>query len=91
MRRSEFTDAQIAAILDQVSNGSPVEEVCRSHGISPATYYQWESKLAAKASAEPDQYEKLQKENIRLKKMYAELALKHAELQDFLKKSYQHR
>ena len=44
MRKSRFSDSQIMAILKQVDSGAKVEDVCRKHGISSATYYNWKAK-----------------------------------------------
>ncbi|MEE2893176.1 MAG: transposase, partial [Pseudomonadota bacterium] len=44
MKKSRFTDSQIIAILKQAEAGTPVAEVCREHGISNATFYNWRSK-----------------------------------------------
>lgn len=46
MRKSRFTESQILAVLAEGETGRPVAEVCRKHGISTATYYQWKSKYA---------------------------------------------
>ena len=44
MKQSKFSDAQIVAILGSVGKDKSVENVCREHGISPATFYTWKSK-----------------------------------------------
>ena len=44
MKKSRFTESQIGGVLKQVDAGSKVEDVCRGHGISSATYYNWKSK-----------------------------------------------
>ncbi|MFN5446743.1 MAG: transposase, partial [bacterium] len=46
MKKSRFTESQMVAILEEGGSGIPVAEVCRKHGISAATYYQWKSKYA---------------------------------------------
>ena len=44
MKKSRFTESQIVGVLKQVDAGAKVEDVCRGHGISSATYYNWKSK-----------------------------------------------
>jgi putative transposase len=82
MRKSRFTEAQIMAILGEGEAGLPVAEVCRQHGISPATYYQWKSKYAGMSVNELKRVKELEAENARLKKMYAELALENVAIKD---------
>ena len=43
MKRSRFSETQIIAILKETDAGMKVEDVCRKHGISNATYYNWKS------------------------------------------------
>ena len=54
MKRSKFTEAQVAFILRQAEEGTAVGEVCRKAGISEATYYNWrqKSKELPKSAAE---------------------------------------
>jgi len=84
MRKSRFTEAQIMAILGEGEAGLPVADVCRQHGISAATYYQWKSKYAGMSVNELKRVKELEAENARLKKMYAELALENVAIKDVL-------
>ena len=77
MRKSRFTESQILAILSEGETGLAVAEVCRKHGISAATYYQWKSKYAGMSANELKRVKELEAENARLKRMYADLALMH--------------
>ena len=84
MRKSRFSESQVMAILGEGEAGLPVAEVCRKHGISNATYYQWKSKYAGMSSNELKRVRDLEAENSRLKRMYAELALENAAIKDVL-------
>ena len=84
MRKSRFTEGQILAILAEGEAGLPVAEVCRKHGISSATYYQWKSKYAGMSANELKRVKELEAENGKLKKMYAELALENVAIKDVL-------
>jgi len=84
MRKSRFTEGQIVGILAEADAGLPVGEVCRKHGISTATYYQWKSKYAGLAVSELKRMRELEAENARLKRMYADLALENAAIKDVL-------
>ncbi len=44
MKRTRFSETQIVAILKEVDSGMQVKDICRKHGISDATYYNWKSK-----------------------------------------------
>ena len=84
MRKSRFTESQILAVLAEGEAGLPAGEICRKHGISSATYYQWKSKYAGMSVNELKRVKELEAENSRLKKMYAELALENAAIKDVL-------
>jgi putative transposase len=84
MRKSRFSESQVMAILGEGEAGLPVAEVCRKHGISNATYYQWKSKYAGMSANELKRVRDLEAENSRLKRMYAELALENAAIKDVL-------
>jgi len=82
MRKSNFTESQRLAILAEQDAGQSVEEICRKHQISPATFYKWKKEILAEQDEDKRRLKELEKENARLKKMYAELSLKHGILQD---------
>lgn len=86
MKRSKFTDAQIAFILRQAEEGTPVGEVCRKAGISDATFYNWRKKYGGLMPSEMKRLKQLEEENGKLKKLVADLSLDKAMLQDVLKR-----
>ena len=84
MSKSKFTESQIVAILAEGESGLAVGDVCRKHGISNATYYQWKSKYAGVSANELKRIKDLEAENGKLKRMYAELALENSAIRDVL-------
>jgi putative transposase len=76
MKKSRHTDSQILAILKQNESGIPVQDLCREHGISNATFYNWRSKYGGMDASLMKRMKELEDENRRLKKMYAEERLK---------------
>ncbi len=86
MRKSRFTESQIVAILNEGESGIAVAEVCRKHGISQPTYYQWKSKYAGVSVSELKRMRELEIENDKLKRLFAEQALEIAALKDVLGK-----
>jgi len=88
MKKSRFTDSQIIAILKQAEAGSPVAELCREHGISTATFYNWRSKYGGMDASLMKRMKELEEENRRLKKMYAEERLKAEIVQEALEKKW---
>ena len=84
MKKSRFTESQIVAILKEGEAGLPVAQLARKHGISAATYYHWKSKYAGAGVAELKRLRELEAENSKLKRMYADLALENAAIEEVL-------
>lgn len=86
MKKSKFTDQQIAFALKQADSGTPIEEVCRKLGISQQTFYRWKKKFAGLGTEELRRLKSLEEENKRLKSLVADLSLDKQILQDVLSK-----
>ena len=86
MRKSRFTQSQIVKVLKEVEGGRQVMEVCRESGISDATYYNWKAKYGGMEASDIKRLKELEKENQRLKQMYADLSLEHRVLKDVIEK-----
>ena len=86
MKKSRFTETQIVAILKEAETGLKVNEVCRKHGISQATYYQWKSKYGGLAPSQLKRLKELESELAQYKRMYAELAHENYALKDVIEK-----
>ena len=86
MKRSKFTEAQIAFVLKQAEDGTPVAEVCRKAGIAEATFYNWRKRYAGLMPSEVRRLRQLEEENAKLKRIVADLSLDKAMLQDVLSK-----
>ena len=76
MRTPKFSDNQILAILKQNENGVAVQDLCREHGMSSASFYKWRAKFGGMDASLMKEMKELRAENARLKKMYAEERLK---------------
>ncbi len=72
------------AILKEGEAGGTVKEVCRRHGVSPATYYKWKSKYGGLEPSELKRMKDLEQENSKLKQLYAETALENKALKDLI-------
>lgn len=86
MRKSKFTESQIAFILRQADEGTPIAEVCRKAGISEATFYNWRAKYGGLMPSEMKRLRQLEEENGKLKKLVADLSLDKAMLQDVIRR-----
>src|SRR5437870_5097055 len=75
MKKTKFSESQIAFILRQAEEGTAVAEVCRKAGISEATYYNWRKKYAGLMPSEMKRLLQLEEENGRLKRIVADLSL----------------
>lgn len=72
MKTSRFTDSQIIAVLKEAEGGIPVPELCRTHGISSATFYKWRAKFGGMDVSLMTRMRELEEENRRLKKLYVD-------------------
>lgn len=88
MRKSKFSDSQIMDALKQAEAGTPVPEICRELNISSATFYKWRSKYGGMDTSMIARLKELERENARLKKMYAEERLKAEIVQEALEKKW---
>lgn len=86
MKKSRFTENQIIGILKEVEAGMKVKEVCRQHGISEPTYYEWKSKFGGMEAADIKRLRELEGELAQYKKMYAELAHENYALREVITK-----
>lgn len=88
MKKSKFTEEQIAFALKQAEGGTRVAEVCRKMGISEATFFNWKKKFGGMVVAELRRLRQLEDENQRLKRLVADLSLDKEMLQDVLKRKF---
>lgn len=78
MKKSRFSESQIVSILKEVESGMKVDDVCRKHGISTATYYSWKSKYGGMQASDLKKLKELESELNQLKKMYADRSRRRA-------------
>jgi putative transposase len=81
VKKSKFTEEQIAFALKQAELGTRVEEVCRKMGISEATFYVWKKRYGGILPSEVRRLRQLEEENLKLKQIVADLSLDKAMLQ----------
>jgi putative transposase len=86
MKRSRFTEEQIAYALRLAESGAPVVDVCRQIGVSEATFYTWKKKYAEFGVSELRKLKQLEDENVRLRRIVADLTLDKQILQEVVRK-----
>jgi putative transposase len=86
MKKTRFTENQIIAILKEGEAGVQVKEICRKHGISDATYYNWKSKYGGMGASDLKRMKEMEQELFQLKRMYADMALENRALKDLIEK-----
>ena len=86
MRKTRFTESQIISILKLYEGGQKVADLCREHGISAATLYNWKSKYGGMESSQLKRMKELEEENRKLKQMYADVSLQRDGLKNLIEK-----
>jgi putative transposase len=88
MKSKRFTEEQIIGILKQAQAGMKIVDLCRMHGISDATFYNWRSKYGGMEVSDAKRLKDLESENRRLKQMLADTMLENQAIKDVLSKKW---
>jgi len=88
MQRKKYTEEQIIQVLKEGEAGTSVIDLCRKHGMSDATYYNWKSKYSGMTASDLKRLKALEEENRRLKQIVAEQALDNRALKELLSKNF---
>lgn len=88
MKRKRFSEEQIIGVLKEHEAGAKTADLCRKHGISEATFYNWKSKFGGMDVSEAKRLRSLEGENAKLKRLLAEAMLDNAALKDLLSKKW---
>jgi putative transposase len=86
MRKSKFTESQIVAILAQHESGQKVVDICREHGISQPTFYQWQRKYSGMEVNDLKNMKEMKAELAQFKRIVADLTLQNRVLKDVIEK-----
>lgn len=86
MKKTRFTEPQIMAVLREAESGVAVPAVCRTHGISTASFYKWRAKYGGMDASMMSQMKAIEEENRRLKRMFADLSMQADLLREALAK-----
>jgi len=88
MKRKRFTEEQIIGILKEADAGVKNQDLCRKHGISEQTFYNWRRKFGGMQVSEAKRLRELESENRKLKQLLAEAHLDNAALKEVLSKNW---
>lgn len=88
MKRKRFSEEQIIGVLKEHEAGMKTADLCRKHGISEATFYNWKSKYGGLDVSEAKRLRALEGENAKLKRLLADAMLDNAALKDLLTKKW---
>ena len=88
MKRKRFIEEQIIGVLKEHELGAKTADLCRKHGVSEATFYNWKSKYGGMDVSEAKRLKALESENAKLKRLLADAMLDNAALKDLLSKKW---
>lgn len=88
MKSNTFSESRILEILKEQDSGIKVADICRKHGISDATFFNWKKRYGGMTMHEIKRVKDLEVENARLKRMYANLILEHEAVKDLIAKKF---
>jgi len=88
MKKQRFTEEQIIAVLKEQEAGPKAADLCRKHGISEATFYNWKAKYGGMEVCEAKRLKALEEENAKLKKLLAKQMLDVAALRELLSRKW---
>jgi Transposase. len=86
MKKSRFSETQIIKILKEQESGKTVNDICRDHGISQPTFYNWKSKYGGLEANQLKKMKEMEAELIQFKRMYADLAFENNALKNLIEK-----
>jgi putative transposase len=88
MKKSRFTEAQIVAILKKHESGQSQADICREHGISSGTLYNWKAKYGGMEVSDVQKMKALEEENSKMKRIIANLTLENYAIKDLIEKKF---
>ena len=88
MKGSRYSEEQIIALLKEHEAGVKTADLCRKHGISPATFYNWKAKFGGMDVSDARRLRHLEDENAKLKRVVADLTLDNVVLKDLVGKNF---
>lgn len=88
MKKNRFSEEQIVGILKQGEAGMATADLCRQHGISNATFYNWKAKYGGLEVSEAQRLKQLEEENRKLKRIVADQAIDLVMLKDLVGKKW---
>ena len=88
MRGKRFSTEQIISVLKESDAGLPMADLCRKHGISNGTYYNWKAKYGDMTVSDARRLKELEEQNRRLKKLVADQALDIQMLKEVCSKNF---